>query len=183
MKFLYILPLICIPSLSFAYETTVTRIVDGDTVVATIDNKQEKIRIIGINTPESVDPRRPVECFGKEATKQATKLLLNKRITLEDYHERDKHGRILGYISLPDNTDFGAHMIESGYAYSFKSYAHDRRASYNTLEKTARSQQQGLWAPDACLNDDATQDILREERVTFIKELIAIFKALLDLFL
>ncbi len=181
MKYLLI-GLLVLPVSLHAYETKVTRIVDGDTVVVNFENKQEKVRIIGINTPESVDPRRPVECFGKEASKKATRLLLNKEVILENYQERDRHGRLLAYIRLEDGTDFGETMISTGYAYSFKSYPHNRLSNYNRLEKEARSNSLGLWSPETCLTTDTTQDILKEERMTLIKQLIEIIKALLELF-
>ena len=181
MKYL-LLGTLLLPSIAYGYETTVTRIVDGDTVVAQVNNKQEKIRIIGINTPESVDPRRPVECFGKEASAQASKLLLNKEVTLENYQERDRHGRMLGYIKLPDETDFGKEMIEAGYAYSFKSYSHPRLADYNRIEKVARKNSAGLWAPDACLDSDETKELITEERITLIKQILDIIKAFIKLF-
>ena len=178
MKYLLV-GILLLPSVVYGYETTVTRIVDGDTVVAQVNNKQEKIRIIGINTPESVDPRRPVECFGKEASAQASALLLNKRVTLE---ERDRHGRMLGYIKLSDGTDFGKEMIETGYAYSFKSYSHPRLAGYNRIEKIARKNSTGLWAPGACLESDETKELITEERITLIKQILDIIKAFIKLF-
>ena len=177
MKYL-LLGIFFLPSIAYGYDTIVTRIVDGDTVVAEVNNKQEKIRIIGINTPESVDPRRPVECFGKEASAKASKLLLNKDVTLENYQERDRHGRMLGYIRLSDGTDFGKEMIETGYAYSFKSYSHRRLAEYNRIEKVARKDSMGLWSPNACLNSNETKELITEERFTFFKQVLDITKAI-----
>ena len=182
MKYFTCMLLFLIPGTILGYETTVTRIVDGDTVVAEINGTDEKIRIIGINTPESVDPRRPVECFGKEASSQAEKLLLHKKITLNNYKERDTHGRVLSYIQLSDGTDFGSRMIESGHAHSFKSYSHDRLASYNNIEKDARANKVGLWSPDACLHESNNQDILNQERIDFISQIIDIIKALIKFF-
>ncbi len=134
-------------------ESKVVRVVDGDTIVTLINGVDEKIRIVGINTPETVDPRRPVECFGEEASKKAKELLEDKDIILEDYLERDKHGRVLAYIQVMDendNYDFGEKMISEGYAYSFKSYPHDRLSFYNQLEKKAQTYKVGLWAEGVC---------------------------------
>ncbi|MBI2443011.1 MAG: thermonuclease family protein [Candidatus Levybacteria bacterium] len=58
---------------------SVKRIIDGDTIVVSVDGKEEKVRLIGINSPESVDPRRPVECFGKEAKRFLESLVLGKK--------------------------------------------------------------------------------------------------------
>lgn len=134
-------------------EASVLRVVDGDTILASLELKgsilEEKIRVIGINTPETVDPRRPVECFGKEASEKANELLENKEIILENFSERDKHGRILAYIKV-EGEDFGAKMISEGYAYSFKSYPHDRLHLYNNLENKAQENKVGLWEDGVC---------------------------------
>jgi len=183
MKQLLVLLLLVLPTSTFAYETTITRIVDGDTVVADINGVSEKIRIIGINTPESVDPRRPVECFGKEASVQASNLLLNTQVTLENYKERDRHGRVLAYVTMEDNIDFGLQMISEGYAHSFKSYSHKRLASYNIAEKSARKHEVGLWSAEACLSSKETQEILSEERKEFIASLFKLIKTFLELIL
>lgn len=82
----------------------VTRVVDGDTIVVNINGQDEKIRLIGVNTPESVDPRRPVECFGKEASNYTKSLLENQSVILESdptQGDTDKYGRLLRYVLLP----------------------------------------------------------------------------------
>lgn len=182
MKYLVILLLLLTPSLLFGQEASIIRIVDGDTVVALVNNKEEKIRIIGINTPESVDPRRPVECFGKEASNQAQELLTSQKVQLEDATQRDTYGRLLAYITLADETDFGLEMIETGYAYSFKSYPHARLSQYNQAEKRAQENNVGLWSPDACLEISRTKDILKKGRDEFIQSIFEILQALLRLF-
>ncbi|MDO8728733.1 MAG: thermonuclease family protein [bacterium] len=71
----------------------VMRVVDGDTIDININGQTERLRLIGINTPETVDPRKPVECFGKEASEKARSILSGKRIVLESdptQGERDK---------------------------------------------------------------------------------------------
>lgn len=84
-------------------QAAVDRVIDGDTVDVDLNGKIERIRLIGMNTPESVDPRRPVECFGKEASNRAKALLSGKTVYLEtddSQGTRDQYGRALRYIWL-----------------------------------------------------------------------------------
>ncbi len=77
------------------------RIVDGDTIAAVIDHKPEKIRIVGIDSPESVDPRKPVEAFGKEAAEHLKAITDGSELILEwsdDKMKRDRYGPLLAYV-------------------------------------------------------------------------------------
>lgn len=124
---------------------TVTTVVDGDTFKVQLD-EVESIRIIGIDTPETVHPSKPVQCFGKEASAKLKELLQGKEVTLEKNpaEDRDKYDRLLRYVNL-DGVDIGAKMIEEGYAFSYKQYPHPRLEAYNALEKAAREENRGLW--------------------------------------
>jgi len=98
---------------------TVVRVVDGDTVVAHLPGGDERVRLIGIDTPESVDPRRPVECFGKEAARRTGELLpKGTEIRLErDVEARDRYGRLLAYVyRVDDGTFINLALAEEGYA-------------------------------------------------------------------
>ncbi|MEK7591345.1 MAG: S-layer homology domain-containing protein [Patescibacteria group bacterium] len=138
---------ILFPVLTFAEgeQGTVTRVVDGDTFKVQL-NAEETVRIIGIDTPETVDPRKPVQCFGKEASNKLKELLEGEDVILETNpaEDRDKYDRLLRYVDL-DGEDIGAKMIEDGYAYSYKQYPHPRLEEYNDLEKEAREENRGLW--------------------------------------
>ena len=142
-----ILPLILI-ACAPAQNVTVTEVIDGDTVVAQVSSdKAEKVRIVGIDTPETVDPRKPVQCFGEEASARMKELAEGKAVTLERKpdEDRDYYGRLLRYVIL-DGRDIGAQMISEGYAFSYKRYPHPRLAEYNRLEREARQQGLGLWS-------------------------------------
>ncbi len=77
----------------------VTKVLDGDTIEI---EGGEKVRYIGVDTPETVDPKRPVGCFGKEASSENKKLVEGKRVILEkDIEDKDKYGRLLRYVFLP----------------------------------------------------------------------------------
>lgn len=141
----------------------VSSVVDGDTVKVTIDGKIETIRIIGLNTPETVDPRKPVECFGKEASSKAKELLSGKTVTLEvdsPQGDRDKYGRLLRYVILPDGRDFGKTMIAEGYAYEYTyNTPYKYQKIYKEAQLTAQSQQLGLWSPNTCSGKTASQAV------------------------
>ena len=128
--------------------TRVVRVIDGDTIdVRTGNAKTEHIRIIGINTPETVDPRKKVQCFGPEASRRMHEIADGKTVTLEAKpgEDRDKYGRLLRYVTL-DGRDLGARMIAEGFAQSYRHFPHPRLRTYDQLESQARSSGLGLWS-------------------------------------
>ena len=136
-----------LPTFAFAQEQgRVTSVVDGDTFKVEINGTVETVRIIGIDTPETVHPSKPVQCFGKEASNALKEVLDGEEIALEKNpaEERDKYGRLLRYVEI-DGVDIGASMIEEGFAYSYKQYPHPRLEEYNELEQEAREENRGLW--------------------------------------
>lgn len=136
----------------------VVKVIDGDTIDVIMDSEPEKVvrvRLLGINTPETVDPRRPVECFGKQASDFAKRTLSDKRVFLEsdpEADEIDKYGRFLRNVYLPDGMDFNAYMVENGYAYAYVSFPQNkvRKAELRALEKSAKENNLGLWNPEVC---------------------------------
>lgn len=123
---------------------TVTAITDGDTIrVRFTSGMEEKIRIIGIDAPES----SPVECFAKESAAKLSSLIEGKQVTLEAQSgdDRDSFGRLLRYVSR-DGEDIGASLIREGYVYSYEKYPHSRLASYEALETAAKQERKGLWS-------------------------------------
>jgi len=129
----------------------VTHVVDGDTFDVRLDGGEEaRVRLLGVNTPETVDPRKPVECFGKEASAFAKAVLNEKRVRLEadpQADERDKYGRLLRNVILEDGTDFNAELVASGYAYAYTFFPLDplRKREIIALEKQAKAEGVGLW--------------------------------------
>lgn len=129
---------------------TVKKVSDGDTFW--IDNgteKGEKVRMTGIDTPEShKSERKDVQFFGKEAEEYSRKLLLGKKVRLEyDVTPKDKYGRTLAYVYLEDGTFVNAHLIENGYAKAFTFPPNVRYADeFVQLEQQARAQNKGLWS-------------------------------------
>jgi len=134
----------------------VARVVDGDTIRVIINGKEETVRLIGIDTPETVDPRKPVECFGREASAAAKRMLEGKSIYLEEdptQSERDRYGRLLAYVWV-DHTLFNLWMIRQGYAHE---YTYDEpykyRDEFRAAERYARTHDVGLWSPRTCNGD------------------------------
>lgn len=133
---------------------TVSSVIDGDTIQVIIDNKKETLRLIGIDTPETVDPRKPVQCFGKEASAKAKSLLSGKSVRLEadpTQGERDKYQRLLRYVFLEDGTNFNKLMISEGYAHEYTyNTPYKYQSEFKMAQKEAEASKVGLWADNAC---------------------------------
>jgi micrococcal nuclease len=128
---------------------TVERVVDGDTVIVDLGGRDERVRLIGIDTPETVDPRKPVQCFGKEASNR-TKALLPKgtEVRLErDVEARDRFGRLLAYVfRAGDGTFVNLALAEEGYALPLTippNVAYADRFAAGAAD--ARREGRGLW--------------------------------------
>lgn len=150
-----------LPSVSETYYS-VTQVVDGDTIKIRFNDNIESVRLIGINTPETVDPRKSVECYGKEASAYTYNLLNNKQVRIEfdpTQGERDKYGRLLLFIFLQDGTFVNKKIISDGYAYE---YTYDKPYKYQNefkeVEKNAQNNKYGLWADDACIVEQESLD-------------------------
>ena len=135
----------------------VINVIDGDTIDVEINGKKERVRLIGINTPETVDPRKKVECFGVEASNKAKSILYGQSVYLEfdpSQGERDKYNRLLRYVFLPDGTNFNLSMIKEGYAYEYTyNLPYKYQKEFKEAERYARENKIGLWADDACLSN------------------------------
>lgn len=133
----------------------VKKVVDGDTIEIERYGRKEDVRLIGIDTPEVVDPRKTVQCFGREASAKAHEVLEHKRVRLEFdplVGERDKYNRILAYVWEPDGTLYNQFMIASGFAheYTYQSQPYKYQAEFKQAEANARASEVGFWSPQAC---------------------------------
>ncbi len=125
------------------YVVKVARVVDGDTIKL---ESGEVVRYIGIDTPETVDPRKPVQCYGKEASAKNRELVEGKEVKLEkDVSNTDKYNRLLRYIWL-DNTLINELLVREGYAKS-STYPPDVKYQdrFVAAEQIAREENKGLW--------------------------------------
>lgn len=129
-----------------AKTVVVTRVVDGDTVEARIDGATEDVRLIGVDTPETVKPGAPVECFGPRASAFTHRVLEGKRVRLVFGEERrDRYGRLLAYVYLGDRL-FNAALARRGLARTLTIPPNDRFAPLlRRLELRAARSGRGLW--------------------------------------
>ena len=146
------------PELSPLY--SVVSVVDGDTIKLNIDGKTETFRLIGMDTPETVDPRKEVQCFGLEASNKAKELLSGKKVRIETDASQgtyDKYNRLLGYIYREDGLFYNKYMIEQGYAHEYTyNSPYKYQTEFKNAQKEAQANDSGLWSPDTC-NGDTTK--------------------------
>jgi micrococcal nuclease len=136
----------------------VIKVVDGDTLKVVVQGQPETVRVIGLDTPETVDPRKPVQCFGKAAAAKMTELVGEKEVVLvadPTQGERDKYQRLLRFVFLPDGTDVGLSLIQGGYAYeyTYQNNPYAYQVSYKAAEVTAQQSNLGLWNSTLCPPD------------------------------
>ncbi len=142
----------------------VVKVVDGDTVAVDIEGKSTTLRLIGLDTPETVDPRTTVQCFGREASDEAKRLLTGTSVHLEYDPSQglpssakasegtvDKYNRTLAYIYMEDGALFNEYMIAEGFGHEYTyGTPYTYQARFKAAEESARAQKKGLWAENAC---------------------------------
>lgn len=129
---------------------TVIKVIDGDTIDINIpDGKHNhtRIRLLGVDTPETKNERTGVMYFGPEAAEFTKKFALGKEaaVYLEDRRTRDKYGRLLAYVQLPEGKFLNEVLLEEGFAYADTRFKHSFYNKYKQLEAVARSGKKGLW--------------------------------------
>jgi micrococcal nuclease len=127
----------------------VVKVVDGDTLEVDVDTGRERVRLLGIDTPETVHPTKPVECFGPEASSRMKQLAPpGTELRLErDAELRDRFGRLLAYAYLPDGTFLNLAMLADGYATTlFIDPNRAHRPELSAAETDARRDGLGLWS-------------------------------------
>ncbi len=127
----------------------VQRVVDGDTIVLAMHGRDQKIRIIGLDTPEVVAPHKPVQCYGPEATVEAQKVLNGQTIILTtdpSQGEYDVYHRILGYVFLADGTNYEEYMLENGFGreYTYRT-PYQYQKQFRAAQTRAKNSKKGLW--------------------------------------
>ncbi len=142
------------PSADERMEAFVSPVTDGDTVRLNYEGTVQSIRMIGVDTPETRDPRKPVQCYGAEASRFTKEILLKQNVTIsfdETQGIRDKYDRLLVYIWLPDGRLFNQLLISEGYAFEYTyNTPYIYQAEFVAAENDARTAQRGLWAPTSC---------------------------------
>ncbi len=127
----------------------VVRVVDGDTIAVQLGDRREKVRYIGIDTPETKDPRRPVGCYGQQAADFNAQLVDGELVRLvRDVEERDRYGRLLAYVyRVRDELFVNAELARLGYAQPLRIAPDVRHAArFTALARQARRAGRGLWS-------------------------------------
>jgi micrococcal nuclease len=121
----------------------VTRVIDGDTIVV---ESVGTVRLIGIDTPETVDPQSPVQCFGPEASAFTRETATGKRVRLDyDVDRTDRFGRTLAYVYLADDTFLNADIVRRGFGRAYTLFPFRYIDEFRAIEREAREARRGLW--------------------------------------
>lgn len=123
------------------------RVIDGDTFEIVNRGTKERVRLIGVDTPEAVKPNSPVEPLGKEASNFTKKMIEGKMVRLEfDVQERDQYGRLLAYVYLEDGTMLNSRLLEEGLASIVTIPPNVRMAdTFLKIQRKARQEKKGIW--------------------------------------
>jgi micrococcal nuclease len=129
----------------------VERVIDGDTLVM---ENGERVRLIGVDTPETKHPNKPVEHFGKEAAAFTQRMVEGKRVRLEfdpanasrAHKDSTQQRRTLAYVFLEDGRLLNAEIIKQGYGFAYTRFPFARMEEFRHLEREAREQARGLWS-------------------------------------
>jgi len=127
---------------------SVTKFDDGDTIAVNMNGKVETVRFIGVDTPETHDPRKAVQCFGLAAAAFTKNLIGNNQVRLEAdplNTNRDRYNRLLRFIYLPDGTLVNAEIIKQGYGFAVTGFPSSKIDEFRQYEKSARENNLGLW--------------------------------------
>ena len=121
---------------------------DGDTISVDMNGKTEHVRMIGVDTPETHDPRKAVQCFGQAASDFTRQLIGTNPVRLEAdplSTNRDRYDRLLRYVYLPDGRLVEREIIQQGYGFAYVSFPFTKTDEFKKLEDEARQQNRGLW--------------------------------------
>lgn len=137
------LKLLIIAILSYSLDChRVIRVIDGDTIVL---NTGEKVRLLGVDTPELHHPRKIIQCFGTEAKGFTESKVLNRVVRLSyEGVKYDRYGRTLAWVWYGDRL-LNRDLIRAGYGFSYRKYPTSRLLEFNELERHAREGRVGLW--------------------------------------
>ncbi len=125
----------------------VLRVIDGDTIEIKYKQKKEIVRLIGVDTPETVYPTQPVEPYGPQATEFTKNLLLGESVYLKyDDEKRGKYGRLLAYVyRVPDGLFVNLELVRQGYGKAYIKYPFEYMPLFQNYEDIAKSVSKGLW--------------------------------------
>ncbi len=127
----------------------VTEFVDGDTFAVDMAGTAERVRLIGVDTPETHKPDSPVQCFGQAASTYTKQLIGENAVRLEvdpTNSNRDRYNRLLRYAYLPDGRLINAEIIKNGYGFAYVSFPFQKMDEFTMYQAKAREANKGLWS-------------------------------------
>ena len=122
---------------------------DGDTIIVNMNGTREIIRLIGVDTPETHHPERPVECFAKQASDFTRKLLTGHKVRMQAdplNTNRDRYDRLLRYVYTQDGVLVEQKLIAEGYGFSYTQFPFEKKDEFNIYEQQAKDAKKGLWS-------------------------------------
>lgn len=128
---------------------SIAHFVDGDTIAINMNGQVEKVRLIGVDTPETHKPNTPVQCYGPAAAAYTKTRIGQQRVRLLSdplSTDRDRYGRLLRYVYLPDGTNLDEALIQNGYGFYYPYFPFTKSSRFAADERAAMSTHTGLWA-------------------------------------
>ena len=128
---------------------SINRFIDGDTIAVNMNGSVEIVRMIGVDTPETHKPNTPVQCYGEAAAIYTKNLIDGSNVRLQAdplNTNRDRYGRLLRYVYLPDNTLVEEKLIKNGYGFAYTQFPFEKTDQFVANEQTAKSSGVGLWS-------------------------------------
>ena len=151
----------------------VVRVIDGDTVKIDYNGKATNVRLIGVDTPETVHPNKPVEAYGKEASNFTKNLLLGESVYLRfDIDKTDKYGRLLVYLyRAPDGLFVNLEIVRQGYGHAYTQFPFKHMELFRHYGNRARTAGKGLYGAvpprtsdvASSVDSEATGEVLEEQ--------------------
>lgn len=138
----------------------VTEVIDGDTIAVDMAGVEEKVRLIGVDTPETKDPRKQVQCFGKAASQFTKNLIGENNVRLEAdpiNTNRDRYDRLLRYVYLPDGTFVNAEIVKQGYGFAYTNFPFSKIEPFKQFQAEAERNGRGLWSSCNIIRSDNGQ--------------------------
>jgi len=151
--FIIFISLLLICTLAYSHNNNlglyeIVEVFDGDTIAVNMAGKIEKVRLIGVDTPETKDPRKPVQCYGPEASLYSHAILDHAKIKLISdplSTNRDRYDRLLRYVYLKDGTLYNQKLLESGNARAYTGFPFSKSDLFIKTAKISEQNQVGLW--------------------------------------
>ncbi len=135
-------------------QARIVKVVDGDTADVSLNGMTERVRLIGLNTPETVDPNRPVGCYGPVASARAHELLDGQNVFVESdpgQAVRDTYGRLLAYFWFADGRLYNLQMVREGFAFEYTyNVPYKYQSEFKAAQREADQVNSGLWSPQTC---------------------------------